>query len=789
MQTKYILHIGDKSYALSDESIRNWRDVMCTYKRADLDGVIRSFTSSFEFVNDAYAILLDLYLEHDVNAYAEIEMLAINDNWEYSTLLRAPLDFTTINIEGGVLTLNCIVTDLESKIKANRSTKYELRVVTDIKTFKTLSYDRMRMSENAKYEFTQGQSIPDSKDLIVPFSSDKLPWVGLVSSEVCVNGVLFFADDQQNEEGSYMLEAVKNCDVELVCKVYYLSNKSTGNTTLTVKVTNPYTNKEEMHHIGMCAASNKVRVQATSPDQLPPYNRLGNRYAIIGNDVYIEGYNGWENTHKSEREYFAYGHDKTFSLHLEAQDRVTLISEGKAEIYITDSLFQANWQARGKVKSYPLITPSELCRRLLTKMNDGKFVAVSISDYDARLADTYIVGGETLRQIAGAKIYSSFTEFCEWMATVFGYTYYIDKPQKQKIKHIRSFNRSVANYYPLEDFYNDYVYPEEVYFDSRSKTFFVSNGSGYFQKWEGWDDYMTAELKPREDTVFTDDDGNSYIYDGTRFVAYDISDFIPADTEECVYFIHRSELFAGEKDKEGNVRYIENTSEVSYSLNTSNIYSSVEVGYERKEYEMTNGRDEFNFSIVYSTKTPNANKPLKLISKYRADSFGIEYAVQKSDVTTTDNVTDNDVFFILCAPTDYDPFTVVVNRDIKTEGVSPDIFNAAFSPVQCVLANVGYIAMQSNKLTLYFASCTGNSDIVIDGRALSSDIVLDGDLLTCGVVEFSTDDLTTPNGTELIMIHDNGLIYTGYLADVDFNYAIEESAKYKLLVKDIRYEL
>ena len=51
MRTKYILHIDGTDYELRDDDLENWEQIKCSYKRASFDGVVRSFSSQFEFVN------------------------------------------------------------------------------------------------------------------------------------------------------------------------------------------------------------------------------------------------------------------------------------------------------------------------------------------------------------------------------------------------------------------------------------------------------------------------------------------------------------------------------------------------------------------------------------------------------------------------------------------------------------------------------------------------------------------------------------------------------------------
>ncbi|MDE6410596.1 MAG: hypothetical protein K2K81_10210, partial [Muribaculaceae bacterium] len=193
-----------------------------------------------------------------------------------------------------------------------------------------------------------------------------------------------------------------------------------------------------------------------------------------------------------------------------------------------------------------------------------------------------------------------------------------------------------------------------------------------------------------------------------------------------------------------------------------------------------------NFANTYTTGCSVTDNSLKMISKYRADSYGVEYTVGKKGKDSTDTTADNDVFFILCQEPEKNRRIVYPDREDEVTGVSSDtIFNSAFSPMACVKANAGYIGTQTKTMKLRFTSSTGNSDVSINGVPVSSDINIEDDYVTCGIIEFETDDLNSPEDNDLIEVEDSGVVYHGYLKEVDFKYAKEESARYKLIVKDI----
>lgn len=94
--------------------------------------------------------------------------------------------------------------------------------------------------------------------------------------------------------------------------------------------------------------------------------------------------------------------------------------------------------------------------------------------------------------------------------------------------------------------------------------------------------------------------------------------------------------------------------------------------------------------------------------------------------------------------------------------------------------------MQSKALHLEFASSTGNSGIVIDSQPMNGNIDLTSPLMTCGILEFTTDDVKEPaDFGDLVEVVSSGIIYRGFVQEATFKYAKNESVKYKLIVKDI----
>lgn len=805
MQTRYTLHINGNEYVLRDDDLRNWSDIKCSYKRSDYDGVVRSFSSQFEFVNKAYELLLSAYLADGVNASATISVATMNDRWTFDEMFSCPLDFSTISWSGGVLSINSVDNSLAALIKANKGTTYDFAVGQDIATAGMLTFDRIPMSESVRYAFTQGVSYDDSADIMVSFNTGTPPWVGCVADEIAVNGAIFWNDDQEDNDNGYALKAYKDITVTLDWSFAWWTNRGKGGVNLGVRIKRngkyvdsvvDATDGNGGYFCTAAYAEPKLVGKFTSSKELPavdtlPENKSG-IYALVGGYVWDLRYNGvgfdWRDTGMTEEEYFSASKSGSITLNLLKDDIVVIDcppAGNSAEIRFKESNFTFRWQAKGDTVTMPVLSPEAVGTSLLRKIADGKVNArVRISRFDERVKGTYLVAAESARDLAVQKLHTSFNDFCTWLSVVFGYVYTISDTSAPDYTILKRFGTIVGTPYTPEGAYEGDVDPSEICYNKRTACFFYHADGKYYKTWTGCDEYNGTDGHPRTDTVFFE--GNKSRY--WTFKEYDNTDLAPDEYDydesvfgkECqvVNFIHRSELF-----KNDAVSF-EHCRDIEYSVNASVLYSSVTAGYDKKDYDSVNGRDEFNFNSTYTTGCTVSDKKLTLQSKYRADSYGLEFAVQKRGEDTSDTTSDKDVFFLLCKKSGNQ---LIPDRTIGIDGsLTPYVFNGAYSPMACVRANAGYIGLQTPGMTLRYASTEGNDCIVIDDEPITSDITLESSIATCGIVKFSTDEVKMPLVTDnLIEVVGDGITYRGYIAEADFMFARTASAKYKLLVKEV----
>lgn len=692
MLTKYKLQIGSTEYELQDDDLKNWDEVKCVYKRAEYGGVVRSFTSKFEFVNKAYQLLMAEFDKKGLLAKARMFFYIIDNNWQYNLEHTCELDFTTLTYTDYVLSMNAIDDSVASIIKANKSVKYEFLVGEDVPTegYQFL-FDRIKMLETATYEITDGSSNDDGS-LTGQYTTDQnyRLYVGLTNSEIAVGETIFFNDDQTHGDG-FMLKP--RSSVELTLDYSIATGIEEGCAALILMKND--TVVQELHRA----------TSVSKPWRYVDYPSIDAVMDYINSDVYLRhdwayndwrdywvtvngivwvvvtdgmlGTNQWVNTGKTKAEYCRREEHDSITFLANSGDKIWLKfnSESNRSYKIYSSSLKFTWQSKGKPVTIDAIAPDELLERILWKMGVG--MDSIISNRNPVVHKTKILPAESIRNIPGAKIYVSFNDFCKWMETVFGYTYVINE------------------------------------------------------------EYGILEFK------------------------------------------HRSEIFSSR----ANVIEIEDARDFSYQTESSVLYSSVIIGYEKKDYDSVNGRDEFNFNTSYTTDYTIAGKKLELKSPFRADSYGIEFLVEKRNQDTTDNCNDKDVFFV--QGIEQGGYYVPNRAPVIKNSITGTLINGEFSPISCVGVNREYISLMAHDMTLHFASTEGNANIVINNMSISDDLDLeDCEMLTAGELKFTCGDLRIPEDVNsLIRVKSKDYIYEGFIRQVSFAFARPEAVEYTIMIK------
>ncbi len=660
MLCKYVLTVDSISYDIPKSCIQNWDEIKFSRKRSGLEGITRTFTSKFQFVNEAYNLLLDEYLSKYLASNAGITVYTITNSHTYEELFSCMLDFGSLTYDGNAISINSIDDSVANIIKANKGTQYEY-LVEELKETAQLYYDRLPFNYYANY-ICGGYSLEDGGQY-VDFVRD-------ITGKTVYQSFPLEVVEKDIPKSDSPVE-INSVTLDASLPAFLRAHKS-------VKL---YLTPEFDFYLG------RGDVMLT----LAKINASGNASTIaswINSDYSGVKHTTEKETYKPEqyRDIYEIDLQDGEGLQFVIYDPIgNMKVTGQGKVYFAKFSLKIKWTSIASPINIDVIKPITVLNNLLKSMNDGKdnIIGKIASGVDSRLDNCIILAAESIRGIFSAKLYTSYTKFSDWMEACFGFV--------QKIE------------------------------------------------------------------------GNT------------------------VSFVHRDSLFTSNNNKDIS----SNIADFQFKIDASRIYARVKVGYDKVDYECLNGRDEFRFTVEYTTGLEVTDNTLELVSPYRVDAYGLEIVSQKRDSSTTDNESDNDVF-IVGAMIAYNKITgkaeyvLIRNAGWKISGVlNPDaMFNVMYWQKAMLSANAKYIGMFANSLR--YASSDGNSDIVVNGVKLTDDYILNECIVTCGDVSFTTFDEDIPQtDDETIKIQKDGLVYEGYIKEVSSVIERNDGVKYNLFVRSI----
>lgn len=636
------LIVGGYSFRLTDD-LKNWDDVKYSFKRDDFGGVVRSFSTKFEFAGKARQLLKSEYDKNYLFSSASVSLYTTNNSRLLSEKFRCALDFSTMDDDGNTISINAIDDTLASIIKAKKGVQYDIPVA-DVKEEKSLYYDRLLMRntynfyiDNDEYVYPTGSTIASGNiDIYVVDNNN----------EVYVDGYL---EPYHEADGAY-----------------------SGNTKgIFMKILALPTKGMYMD------LSFDVSVSSGNASFQAEYARKGGGedYGGLIDGASTSGIHAGEVYHFDKKGLVLVDPLKNEHHKVGVICRLYFNASAGVKIKIENFKMSVYYMDRMNPELIDVISPVNLLNSILKSINGNKegITGEIASGIDCRLDKSLIVPAESVKGITQSKIHTSYTKFCDWMSSVFG--------------------------------------------------------------------------------------------------------FVPVISSSKVTFIHRNSLYSSKAGK----RFGTNFNNFKLTVDPSLIYSSVKVGYEKKDYESVNGRDEFRFTNEFTTGITISDKMMTLMSPYRADAYGIEFLAQKRGEDTTDNSSDNDVFFV-CAELKNERYELV--RNVPISGViSPStMFNVMYSPKSMIKANEKFIGVFAGELV--FASSEGNSDVSIDGVSEKANIQIPERLFRAEKISIESPDIQMPESMdEIITFEKDGKIHQCYLTGVDYNVGRPESAKYNLIAK------
>lgn len=431
--------INGISYEATDD-LKNWDDFELAYKRSDYDGVLRSFSTKFEFVNRSYNLLKEEYSKNYLSSSASIAFYKRNNSWNWDKVFQCALDFSSYSDDGYTISINAIDDTLAAIIKAKRNIQYEYPV-SELKP-QSLYYDGLKFQYEAKY-VSGGTTVEDDANLqYIQFhgalqaeggtrpATVSFPVYILDNSELPKrDSPLVFTDEPFTTDGSVQIfaEALSNIDITLKLSFSF------------------YVTADNAH--GTAYADVVLFVKRANGDLA----RFGAWRHIAGNIPTIV----------SELINISLNSGDSIGMDLLLYNSATPITMTWTT-YLRDFSLSVNFQSRINPVNIDVLLLTTVAEKLLESMTDSSDYSVDIYNYvpggitRSRLSSCFIMPAESARNLPNAKLYTSFKKFCEFMEAEFGYVLVVEGNNVTFIHRYALFDNYVVK--DLSDQINDYEY-------------------------------------------------------------------------------------------------------------------------------------------------------------------------------------------------------------------------------------------------------------------------------------------------------------------------------------------
>lgn len=724
MLTKYKLTIGSTEYEIPDECLKNWDEIAFSLKRTDYSGVMRSFSTEFVFVGEIKDLLWQAYLADGFKASASVAVYTITDRHEWVEKFSSPLDFSTIEISDEALTINALDNALASLLKAKKSQKYEYPVGDFSIT--RVNVARMELSNYAGWTF------PVSSTSYVAPDTYMTALLSENGSQVISNEYIEPCDEIWNYEGSdnRFFATVKKSGLNATLKLtgyvrcMLCPYKKTPGASPGSDITVTYLNVTKLVE-AEGGGNSETNVATLTCDDLMHKTIHGVNVNILVNSILENVYSSLDALNAAALSRFGtYGHIAN-----EYNGIFGIV--GSVSDYGSTSYWQQN-------TVYEFQNGSWINKGAPEDYYQDRNISEGIRGYNG-LATIPLPAGNNgavlCLKLSGGGLYMQYASMTlNW-----------SDPVRSTL--------SCRGISPLE------LITKVVRSITGEQTVvtIAEDDAGLIEK-----------------TLLVAGEDLRQIYDAKIYTTFgNFADWMEAvfgytyrmagDTLE---FVHRSAVF-----EDNVVKTIENYRDVSYAVVDDLIYSQVEAGYTKKEYGEIDGRLETNFTNYYTTGYTLTDKKCSLISKYRADRYGVEFTARKSESDTKDDKADEDVFFI----------RFVTNSSSGVNNYQPS-YQSAFAPSVCVDNNKAFIAALGNgaEVTLTMTSSDGNNGL--------SNITIPADtaLFTAGELEFTTDDMEIPSDINaLVQLDYKGYRIKGFIKEAECRFGRLNGVEYKLIVKEI----
>lgn len=171
------------------------------------------------------------------------------------------------------------------------------------------------------------------------------------------------------------------------------------------------------------------------------------------------------------------------------------------------------------------------------------------------------------------------------------------------------------------------------------------------------------------------------------------------------------------------------------SLATEYFFNWLKIGYEPQQYDEKAGKYEYNSTVQWQAPIRTLSKTLEIMSKYRADSYGIEYTRYNTQggKSATFNNSDNSRFLLNTdfnsSFLDYYLAKFISGIPLPTSPTNTDqktVVNKAYQAVYCDLLDGEYFTSQNDySIFMFNQPAPGTQNIQVNFTALINGLIGD----------------------------------------------------------------
>lgn len=747
----------------TDELV-NWADVDLSFKRQDYDGVMRAFSTSFNFCGNAYKQLVALFINEGFNADAMVRF-ELRENYTWSEIFRCALDFSTLKYDALTCEINAVDNSIAALIKANKSTKYQYNV-SDLALAKKLRYDRLDMISrinwfiNAEIEDDDVTRVlrilppVNNLDEAIPFyvSTSEIAIPDTCEPDDVAGGFTAYGNYKDLPAFFKSLQA-RSVHVKMVFTVH-MDRFLGQDTEAKLIVAKRHTASDGT------ATMTDIYTHDLYANTLPTVFNCDTDVQMDENDelLFVLRYK------------------------LSMLQDYEIIIENIGDMYVS-------YIARGEAVDCDIIDIEDLLSAIVTSIC-GNSVTSEITGLlqDDRLAHTYIMAADSARALPGAKLYTSFDDFSRMMSSEFGFVPVIDEANAKVsfIHRSKLFGNGNAHNFTRDEF-------RDFQLTVQQSLLFSSVNVGYEKQ-----DYDS--VNGRDEFHFTD----QY---ATGLTGTDNTLDLVSPYRADAYGIEFLVIKRGENTTDN--KSDEDVFLVDCDLMDDDVYKlrrgfdvkadSVDTGhYVKTDGTIASKADSriYTYSVtpgeVVRAYVVEMGQPLgasaAIVSLWNGSTF-VE-TVKRGDirrpVTTVDVTIPSGVTAVKLCVNISGRYAVELKR-ITIQGViSPGtMFNERYAQMYMVEANKRYLSGLCALLTP--TSVEGNADVIIDGKSVMDAITLNGTPLFIPQEITITTPITAYNldWQNVFTLSVGGYGYTCYLKDVRIAVGMEQAVTYTLLVKEV----